>query len=181
MSKVTMISFIHKNLVLRKSSTEGVGYFAKQKIKKDEILVVQGGKILPNNATAPTVPPKKLVDMCFQISDEVSICPLNEKTADGIFHINHSCEPNAGMKNEITLIAIRDIAKGEEILLDYAFVDADIGKTIINETIVCNCGSKTCRKVQDGKSWKNKNLQKKYFAYFSPYIKKLIRSKRKSN
>lgn len=168
-----MISFVSNKLQLKKSKTEGVGYFAKEKINKGEILIVQGGKILPNN-TANGLPRKKLLNMCFQISETVSICPIDEKTADGIFHINHSCEPNTGMQNEITLIAIKNIKKGEEITLDYAFVDADIGKQVINESIICNCKSKHCRKIQDGKSWKNKKLQKKYFRYFSPYIQKMI-------
>jgi SET domain-containing protein len=64
--------------------------------------------------------------------------------------VNHSCDPNAGMKIQGTtaeLFAIRDIAPGEEIFFDYS--------TIIDEddfTMTCLCGSPGCRgKIADGK------------------------------
>ncbi|MEY4026238.1 MAG: hypothetical protein RL438_1751, partial [Actinomycetota bacterium] len=38
--------------------------------------------------------------------------------------INHSCEPNCGMRNATTIVAMRDIAVGEELTFDYAMSDA---------------------------------------------------------
>ena len=64
--------------------------------------------------------------------------------------VNHSCDPNAGVRIEGTaaeLFAIRDIAAGEEILFDYS--------TTLDEedfTMDCRCGSPSCRgRVGDGR------------------------------
>lgn len=55
---------------------------------------------------------------------------------------NHSCDPNCGIRNSIRLVALRPIARGEEILMDYSacmFGDP--------ETMACNCGNEQCRGV----------------------------------
>jgi len=55
--------------------------------------------------------------------------------------INHSCAPNIRAWNfheHILYMSKRDIRRGEELTIDYRF-----GKDI--ETVVCKCGSKTCR------------------------------------
>ena len=57
----------------------------------------------------------------------------------GLF-LNHSCEPNAGLRDSVRLIALRRIKVGEEIRLDYS--------TELMErhwTMVCRCGSRQCR------------------------------------
>lgn len=56
--------------------------------------------------------------------------------------VNHSCEPNAGISHNSTLIAIREIGKGEEIFYDYSTTMGDGGWTM-----VCECGSESCRKI----------------------------------
>ena len=57
----------------------------------------------------------------------------------GLF-ANHSCCPNAGIRADVVLIALRDILPGEEIRYDYS--------TTMWEgiwTMQCLCGSKRCR------------------------------------
>ena len=57
----------------------------------------------------------------------------------GVF-TNHSCEPNAGIRNNRRLVALRPIAAGEEIRFDYS--------TTMDEnfwTMTCRCGSPECR------------------------------------
>lgn len=54
--------------------------------------------------------------------------------------VNHSCAPNAGIRNDVRLVAIMDIRAGEEIFYDYS--------TTMNEdhwTLPCLCGSVLCR------------------------------------
>ena len=65
-------------------------------------------------------------------------------------YINHSCEPNAGLRihgTTVDLYAIRDIGAREEILFDYS--------TTLDEddfTMSCRCSTPSCRKViGDGK------------------------------
>lgn len=55
--------------------------------------------------------------------------------------INHSCEPNAGIKNDTILTAVKDIQKGEEICFDYSST-MDEGEIWAME---CLCGESNCR------------------------------------
>lgn len=59
-------------------------------------------------------------------------------------YLNHSCEPNVKMikdSKKLFLVALRDLIKGEEIVMDYS--------TIIGSddtwTMDCACGTKSCR------------------------------------
>ena len=61
--------------------------------------------------------------------------------APGVFG-NHSCDPNAGVKADRTLVALRDIRFGEEVRYDYS-------TTMWEEmwTMPCRCGAPNCRGV----------------------------------
>lgn len=59
--------------------------------------------------------------------------------APGVF-INHCCEPNAGIRGNIEVYALRAIKRGEEIYFDYS--------TTMSEcrwTMRCLCGTASCR------------------------------------
>lgn len=57
----------------------------------------------------------------------------------GVF-TNHSCDPNAGVFRNRRLVAIRPIARGEEIRFDYSTtMDEDFW------TMPCACGKRECR------------------------------------
>lgn len=57
-------------------------------------------------------------------------------------YINHSCEPNAGIINDVDLIALEDIQVHTEIRFDYSTtMDED------SYTMDCECGKPSCRKV----------------------------------
>jgi uncharacterized protein len=57
--------------------------------------------------------------------------------------VNHSCDPNCEsdqIKGRIWIVAIRDIAPGEELTYDYNIYDAEPG-----EDASCHCGAPNCR------------------------------------
>jgi D-alanine-D-alanine ligase-like ATP-grasp enzyme len=57
---------------------------------------------------------------------------------------NHSCEANTGYVG-LDVVALRDMAKGEELTLDYAsFMGSDM------EPFDCRCGAASCRRVIRG-------------------------------
>lgn len=59
--------------------------------------------------------------------------------------VNHSCAPNAGLRftaGGVWLVAIRDIAAGEEIAWDYSTTLAES-----NWHMICQCRSPECRRV----------------------------------
>ncbi|MCP3728929.1 SET domain-containing protein-lysine N-methyltransferase [Sphingomonas sp. MG17] len=59
--------------------------------------------------------------------------------------VNHSCDPNAGLRfteDGVILVAIRDIASGDEISWDYSTTLAQS-----NWHMICQCRSDACRRV----------------------------------
>jgi uncharacterized protein len=57
--------------------------------------------------------------------------------------VNHSCQPNCEtdeIDKRIWIIALRDIAAGEELTYDYNIYDAEPG-----EEPPCRCGAGACR------------------------------------
>ena len=149
------------------SKIHGLGVAAIQNIKKGEIVCVYGGVIVLKRDVKEYW--KIMGHIGIQIDDNFWTVPTSreELKKTGIF--NHSCKPNCGFSNQITLIAIRDINNGEELVFDYAFCESFM------EDFKCKCGSKNCRKIIKGTDWKNKEIQKRYKKYFSPYLKKKIR------
>jgi hypothetical protein len=63
---------------------------------------------------------------------------------------------------------MRDIAKDEELTIDYAFVDNE------DYEFECTCETPNCRKEITGRDWKIKEIQERYFDYFAEYLKKKI-------
>ncbi len=56
--------------------------------------------------------------------------------------ITHSCDPNVGLLNDTMLVALRDIAEGEPLGLDFS--------TAMSENLwatLCHCGADNCRGV----------------------------------
>lgn len=56
--------------------------------------------------------------------------------------VNHSCEPNAGVRDGVVLVALRDLAPGDEVLFDYSTTMAEN-----HWTLECLCGSPRCRRT----------------------------------
>jgi SET domain-containing protein len=152
------------------SPIAGIGVVAKQDIVKGEIVFVYGGVIIPKSEIKDYW--KKMGHAGIQVDDEFFLCPISREELKEQGIINHSCEPNVGFKNSVVLVAIKDIKSGEEIVLDYAFCES------AKESFKCNCGSRNCRKMITSEDWKNKDLQKKFGDYFSPYLKNHFYSNR---
>ncbi len=74
--------------------------------------------------------------------------------------VNHSCNPNAGLKIEnrkATLVSIKNIKTGQEITWDYSTtMDED------DWEIDCTCGSKNCRKRITDFKYLPKEVRRKY-------------------
>ncbi|MBI1973640.1 SET domain-containing protein [Candidatus Micrarchaeota archaeon] len=116
---------------------KGLGVFALEKIKKgDDILLFTG----------PDIDFFHAVGKGLREGDPVQIKHDRylDLFAPGVF-VNHSCTPNAGIKDDFQLVALRDIPAGKEIFYDYS--------TTLDEqlwTMRCRCGEPSCRnRVED--------------------------------
>ena len=161
-----MISSKLSNKVeIREKALNGKGIFAKEDIKKGEIVFIKGGHILTRNEIFSS----GVINSYFPVSDEYYLGATNIEEEDSIkLYQNHSCNPNVGLHGEITFVAMRDIKQNEELTVDYAFIDNE------DYTFKCTCGSDNCRGTITGFDWKIKELQDKYYDYFAQYLKDKI-------
>ena len=62
--------------------------------------------------------------------------------------INHSCDPNAGYDGAGDIVALRSIAPGEEIRMDYGTYSFSF-----DHEFACRCGATWCRGKVTGNDW----------------------------
>ena len=162
------LSFLSPKTEVRESSIHGRGLFAVTEISKDEIVAVKGGHIVDRKTLREKITPR-LGPVEIQINDDLFIAPVTEEERElSMLYLNHSCDPNLGVRGEITFVAMRDIPAGEELTHDWAMTDDD------DYSIECNCGAPDCRKTLTGKDWRRPDLQERYVGYFSAYLARKI-------
>jgi hypothetical protein len=137
--------------------------FARETIRKDEIVCIKGGHIFDRAKLLEVQ--ERLGPAEIQIGENLFIGPLAENEREGsMIFSNHSCDPNIGVKGQVVFVAMRDIQLGEELTHDWAMTDDD------EYSMNCNCGARECRKVVTGQDWRIKSLQEKYKGYISWYL-----------
>ena len=141
------------------------GVVATEPIAKGELLVLWGGRIVGVDELDPDMP--DFTQRVLQIEETLYLeAPAPIEPSD---YFNHSCDPNAGMSGQIGLVAMRDIAPGEEICFDYAMCDGSN-----YDEFACGCGASVCRGYISGNDWSKPELWEKYAGYFSPYLQRRI-------
>ena len=156
-------SWFSEKIEKRESKKHGFGQFALEPIEEGEVVMVKGGHIFGTNTL------KRLSQVLgpteFQIADDLFIGPVSTtEREDCMLYLNHSCDPNCGIMGQIVVVAMRDIAPGEEISIDYAMTDNE------DYEMPCHCESKLCRGTITGRDWKLTDLHNRYAGYFSTYL-----------
>ncbi|HEX7787037.1 MAG TPA: SET domain-containing protein-lysine N-methyltransferase [Methylomirabilota bacterium] len=156
---------------VRPSPIHGKGLFAKRPIARGEIVAVKGGYVLTKEEWASLEPTLGAADI--QISEALFIAPVDQTHRDGsMLFTNHSCDPNLAIQGQIVLVAMRDIAPGEELTVDWATTDDG------DYTLDCRCGSPRCRRVVTGKDWTKPELQARYRGWFCWFLQRKIEAGR---
>ena len=158
------LSYLSPKTEVRESKIHGRGLFATADIAQDEIIAVKGGHIVNGKTLREEITPV-LGPVEIQIGDDLFIAPVcDEERELSMLYLNHSCDPNLGVRGEITFVDMRDIHNGEELTHDWAMTDDD------DYSVECNCGALNCRQILTGKDWQRLDLQKRYAGYFSAYL-----------
>lgn len=117
----------------------GKSVFAGRPFKKGDVITQFTGPLVHKSDLPEDY--KGEDDRFVQIGAELFMGPSGD--VDDL--INHSCEPNAGLKfdgNEVLLVALENIAEGDEITWDYS--------TTMFENrwkMRCDCRKPACRKI----------------------------------
>jgi hypothetical protein len=126
-------------LLIKKTKKCGNGLFTTTELKKGQVIMVLGGRRMDvKNVWKEIMSGKIHVDYPLQIGLRTHL--ILDKLSSSI---NHSCEPNAALRKNSELFALRDIHPGEEITYDYSLTCSPTD----DWSMKCNCGSKHCRKV----------------------------------
>jgi len=140
---------------LRESPEKGEGIFATKPFKVGDIVMVG-----------------VVQEVLSENHSHASQISINEHVlhAGLISKVNHSCDPNCGIRVNETgahdFIAMKDICVNEETTFDYAMRNY----TIDHFPQQCMCGSKSCRGRITG--WKDlpDDKKKEYEGFAAPYL-----------
>lgn len=158
--------WINPKIKIIDTENRGKGMFASELISKGETVIIWGGHFVNKEQADRAKSQGKLI---MQFDED--LFSIEERGASEAYYINHSCEPNAWMKDTFTLEAMQDIFPQEELTADYALWEADAHKISKWE---CLCKSPICRHQITGKDWQLPQLQIKYNGHFLPLIQKMI-------
>jgi SET domain-containing protein len=131
-------------IVVRPSRIHAVGVFTTAPIRKgSRVVEYSGPRLTPEEAN-------RLYDgaprtYLYGLEDGKTVIDGEGMGA----YLNHSCDPNCEVdeiKNRVWILAIRNIAAGEELLWDYNLYDDD-------DPAPCHCGSPKCRGTMYSREW----------------------------
>jgi len=161
-------SWSHPALLARPSAVHGQGIFTTAPFTAGTVVMEWGGTVLQRAQLAT-------------VQNRHAIVAIGEglylgENADGSDSLdswlNHCCDPNVWLADEVTVTARRDIAAGEEILIDQAlYLTPDTAWAFD-----CHCGAALCRGRVTAFDWRRLDLQDRYGEHFSPFIVARIRA-----
>ena len=165
---------LHPDLAVRPSAISGRGTFTTRNLPRGTLLLVIGGRVATLKEEADL--PNDIQDAGVQVASDLVLTPGTGEFVGGISNVNHCCDPNAGFKGQIFLVAIRDIAQDEEVTFDYAMCLGD-SPNASPYKLECRCGSSRCRGWITDRDWMISELQARYRGFFQPYLQVRIAGK----
>jgi SET domain-containing protein len=147
-----MTSIGSAHLLIRKSGIHGCGCYTT-------VAIPGGTHIIEYTGTRLS---KEEADELYAERHDTYLFWIGEgkyvMDGDGVAaFINHSCDPNCEtdeFDEHIWVIALRDIAPGEELTYDYNLYDGDD-----DDEAICRCGARNCRGTMYGEEEKERRAK----------------------
>ncbi len=143
---------------VKRSKKYGRGVYAVRKIRKGETIASFDGPVYTDRDHWTN-------DM---YNHAIQFAPRKWRDSAGIARlINHSCEPNCGIKRLFDVVAMRTIQPGEQVTWDYEMTEKNP-----DWRLKCKCGSPHCRKWIGDYRNMPAAVRKKYGTYVSSWLRK---------
>ena len=164
-------SWISPKLVPGPSKIHGAGVIAAAPIREGEKLMEFGGEII----SAADIDTDLFRMRSIWLVAEDTYLALREDDPEPSLDesLNHSCDANSWLTDEVTLVARRDIAAGEEITLDQGTWNFDEDEYVWDQDH-CSCGASRCRRTLTQHDWKRRDVQERYKGHFHPYLRRMM-------
>ena len=164
-------TWVNPKLVHGESQIHYDGVFASEPIIAGERLMEFGGqKVTREQSDSDDY---RVRSVWIVAEDTYLALPSSDTDPSLDENLNHSCDANAWLADEVTLVARRDIAAGEEITMDQGTWNFDETEYTVDAED-CTCGSSDCRRVLKENDWQLKSVQERYKGHFHPYVQALI-------
>jgi len=164
-------TWVNPKLVPGESKIHYDGVLAAAPIRRGEKLMEFGGQLI-SRADADDGPYR--VRSIWAVGEDAYLA-LPEADTDPSLdeNLNHSCDANSWLVGDVTLVARRDIAAGEEITLDQGTWNYDETEYTVDAED-CTCGSPSCRVRLSENDWKLPVVQKRYRGHFHSIVQAMI-------
>lgn len=150
---------------VRRTQKFGRGVFAIADIRKGEVIAEFDGQIMDDDFEPWT---EDLLNHAIQFDKS------KWRDSKGIArYINHSCEPNCGIKKLFKVVAMRAISKGEQITWDYEMTERNPWWKM-----KCRCGSTECRRIIGNYSRMPLRVRRRYKGYISTWLLRRSRKRK---
>ena len=169
--KYLRTSWYDPRVEIRPSSIQSGGMFARAPFQPGETVAIVGGTLMTGAEFAAYLTGVERWN-AHQIGEDLHLVDLIQTPDVVQGSLNHSCDSNLWMGDEVTIIARRAIEAGEELTLDYALTTTQPDWALDQS---CQCGSALCRGRVTGNDWRLPDVQARYAGHFVPYINKRIR------
>ena len=128
-------------------------------------MAIKGGHIVDSTTLAGL--PTKLQNSEIQIADGFHLVALRDEVRAGDA-VHQPLVQQCRVAGNVVLVAMNDVAAGDELTTDYALFDAQ------GTSMDCQCGAPRCRGVVTGEDWRRPELQQRLGPYFSSYLRSRI-------
>lgn len=167
LARMDLANYLTPKAQTRALPGSGTGAIAIDPIRGGETVAVFGGHVVTRDQLDRM--PADRQRRSIQLDDHLYLASAEAPEPGDM--VNHSCAPNCGMQGSTIVVAMRDIAPGEELTFDYAMSDGSD-----YDEFECACGAPRCRGKVTGNDWMIPELQIAYRGYFSPYLAHRIAS-----
>jgi hypothetical protein len=153
------------------SRIHGMGVIAEAPIRRGEKLMEFGGQVISHADIETDL--YRIRSIWIVAENTYLALPESDPESSLDENLNHSCDANAWLVDEVTLAARRDIAAGEEITLDQGTWNFDEDEYVWDQDR-CSCGTAQCRRVLTQDDWKRRDVQDRYKGHFHPYLRRMM-------
>ncbi len=160
-------SYLDPRIEIRGSQIEGRGMFATAAIPAGTEVIEWGGVIMDlEDVLAGKARPLSVI----QINDGRFLVDPAGSSAQPCEYMNHSCDSNLWMADDVVLATRRDIAPGDELTCDYALFRNTHWIIDPDHRMECLCGVANCRGHVTGNDHRLAAVRRTYGSNIAPYL-----------